>query len=72
MAKISQPRNNNQWFIDKTRTLNPDQTEKRKKTKNITANLVQAISQVSSLAIFLFNLLIRSPHLLGNIFTIKL
>lgn len=55
MAKITQPKNKTKEPIDRVKFLNAGQIEYKNIIKNITANLVQAISNISIFFIFLFN-----------------
>lgn len=62
-AKITHPANNIKGLIERTKSLNPPQIAKRYITKNMTAILVQAISQMSIFLIFLLIIFINYLHL---------
>lgn len=62
-AKITHPANNIKGLIERTKSLNSPQIAKRYITKNMTAILVQAISQISIFLIFLLIIFINYLHL---------
>ena len=55
MAKRTQPIKRTMEPSESVKSLNAGQATNKNMTKNITANLVQAISHISNFFIFLFN-----------------